>query len=489
MGLAVLDILESAAVCGQEMNMNQSDPQSSHNTRRAALIVATLSSFLGPFMSSSVNVALPSIGQEFSMSAVLLGWINTGFLLSAATLSIPFGRLGDIYGRKKIYMTGVFVFTIASVLIALSNSGMFIILCRVLQGFGASMIFATGMAILISVYPASERGRVLGIIIAAVYLGLSSGPFFGGIITQQLGWRFIFWLNLPIGLLLLAVIFLMLKGDWAEAKGSRFDLIGSVILGLSLLSTMYGFSRLPATYSYYLLALGLAGIVIFTVYELKLKDPVVDIRLFRTNMVFAFSNLAALINYAATFAVSFMLSLYLQNVQGLSPQNAGLVLVSQPLVQAVFSPMAGRISDRTEPRSVASIGMAFTLIGLVLLIFLDQDTSLYYIIGCLIFLGFGFALFSSPNTNAIMGSVDRRIYGVASAMVGTMRQLGMMFSMGVVMMILALYLGQAEIQSNNIPAFITSMKTAFSVFAVLCFGGIFASLARGKMNRVQKEPV
>ena len=203
------------------------------------------------------------------------------------------------------------------------------------------------------------------------------------------------------------------------------------------------------------------------------------------NRVFAFSNLAALINYAATFAVSFMLSLYLQNVQGLSPQNAGLVLVSQPLVQAMFSPMAGRMSDRIEPRSVASLGMAFTLIGLVLLIFLDQQTSLYYIVGCLIFLGFGFALFSSPNTNAIMGSVNRQMYGVASAMVGTMRQLGMMFSMGVVMMILALRLGQAEIQADNIPEFITSMKTAFSVFAVLCFGGIFASLARGKVSREQ----
>ena len=463
--------------------MSHPAPPFDHNTRRAALIVATLSSFLGPFMSSSVNVALPSIGREFGMGAVLLGWVNIAFLLASATMSIPFGRLGDIYGRKKIYMTGVFVFTIASVLITQAGSGMFIILCRALQGFGASMIFATGMAILISVYPPKERGRVLGIITAAVYLGLSSGPFFGGIITQQLGWRFIFWVNLPIGLTLLAVIFLMLKGDWAEAGGARFDLIGSVILGLSLLSTMYGFSKLPAAYTYYLIALGLAGIVIFTVYELKLEDPVVDIRLFRNNMVFAFSNLAALINYAATFAVSFLLSLYLQKVQGLSPQNAGLVLVCQPLVQAVFSPIAGRMSDRIEPRSVASLGMAFSLIGLVLLIFLGEQTSLYYIIGCLIFLGFGFALFSSPNTNAIMGSVERRMYGVASAIVGTMRQLGMMFSMGVVMMILALRLGQAEIQSDNAAEFILSMKTAFGVFAVLCFGGIFASLARGKMNR------
>jgi EmrB/QacA subfamily drug resistance transporter len=453
--------------------------------RRAALIVATLASFLGPFMGSSVNVALPSIGREFAMSAVLMSWINTAFLLSAATLTVPFGRLGDIYGRKKIYLTGVFIFTIASVLIALSRSGMSVIVCRVVQGFGASMIFATGMAILLSVYPAEERGKVLGINVAAVYLGLSSGPFFGGIITQHLSWRFIFWLNLPMGLLLLAVIFLMLEGDWAEARGARFDLLGSGILGLSLLSTMYGFSKLPETYAFYLLAVGLAGVVVFINYELRLEDPVVDIRLFSQNTVFAFSNLAALINYAATFAVTFLLSLYLQQVRGFSPQEAGTLLVVQPLVQAVLSPMAGRLSDRIEPRTVASIGMSLTLAGLVLLAFIDRRVSIYYVAGCLVFLGFGFALFVSPNTNAIMSSVSRRVYGVAGAMVGTMRQLGMMFSMGIVMMILAIHIGRAEIGPENADDFVGSMRTAFTVFAVLCLGGIFASLARGKVNRTE----
>ena len=451
-------------------------------TKQAALIVAVLSSFIGPFMSSSVNVALPSIGQEFSMGAVLLGWINTAFLLASASFLIPFGRLGDIYGRKRIYMLGVITFTLSSILIAGSGTGMMIILCRVFQGFGASMIFATGMPILISVIPVGERGKALGITVAAVYFGLSTGPFLGGIITQHLGWRYIFWLNVPLGLILLTIIVLMLKGDWAEARGSDFDLSGSIILGLALLLTMYGFSNLPAMYAWLLIGLGVLGMIVFVVYEMRIENPVINIDLFRYNRVFTLSNLAALINYAATFAVSFLLSLYLQKLKGFSPQAAGFTLISQPIIQAIFSPFAGRLSDRIQPRTVASSGMALTLVGLTLLTFLTGESSLIHVIICLIILGFGFALFSSPNTNAIMSSVERRYYGVAGAMVGTMRQIGMMLSMGIVMMIMALLLGKAEIGPENQEQFVRSMKIAFSVFAIMCFGGIFASMARGKMK-------
>ena len=452
-------------------------------TKRAALIVATLSSFLGPFMGSAVNIALPSIGQEFSMGAISLGWVNTAYLLAAATFLIPFGRLGDIYGRKRIYMWGVLTFTFSSVLIANSDSSVMVILFRVFQGFGSSMIFATGMPILISVFPVGERGKALGITVAAVYFGLSTGPFLGGLVTQHLGWRYIFWLNLPLGLILLSVIFFMLKGDWAEARGSKFDFAGSMILAVTLLLTMYGFSTLPSLYSGVMIASGLLGIVAFLVVEARTENPVIDINLFRYNTVFAFSNLAALINYAATFAVGFLLSLYLQRLKGLSPQEAGLVLISQPIVQAVFSPVAGWLSDRTEPRTVASLGMTCTFIGLLMLLLVDAGSAITYIVLCLMVLGFGFALFSSPNTNAIMSSVERRFFGVAGAMVGSMRQIGMMLSMGIVMMILALFLGNSEIVPENHEQFVRSTRTAFAVFAVMCFGGVFASLARGKLNR------
>jgi EmrB/QacA subfamily drug resistance transporter len=457
--------------------------QSQKAAQRAALVVATLTSFLGPFMASSVNVALPSIGEELSMGAVSLAWINTAFLLAAATFLIPFGRLGDIHGRKQIFMWGILGFALASGLLAMAGSGTSVILWRAVQGLGASMVFATGLPILISVYPAGKRGAVLGLNVAAVYLGLSMGPFIGGLITGHLGWRYVFWMNVPVGLFILAISFWMLEGDWADARGARFDLAGSALLGVALLTMMLGLARLPSATAVSLLVVGLVSLLLFVRYELRIDHPVLEIDLFRHNTVFAMSNLAALINYAATFAVGFLLSLYLQRVRGLAPQDAGLVLMAQPVVQALVSPLAGKLSDRSEPRTVASLGMAITFVGLVLLVFLDETTPLRLVVGCLAVLGLGFGIFSSPNTNAIMGAVERRFFGVAGAMVGTMRHVGMMVSMGLVMTVLAVLMGSAEISGQNQALFLEAMRISFGLFAVLCFGGIFASLARGRVER------
>ncbi|MGB5880999.1 MAG: MFS transporter, partial [Thermoanaerobaculia bacterium] len=258
---------------------------------------------------------------------------------------------------------------------------------------------------------------------------------------------------------------------------------GSVLLGLALLTMMFGLARLPSVSAVALLVVGFVSLILFVRYELRIDYPVLEIDLFRHNTVFALSNLAALINYAATFAVGFLLSLYLQKVRGLAPQDAGLVLIAQPVVQALVSPLAGKLSDRSEPRTVASLGMAITLVGLVLLVFLDDTTPLRLVVGCLAVLGLGFGIFSSPNTNAIMGSVERRFFGVAGAMVGTMRQMGMMVSMGLVMTVLAVLMGSAEISGQNQALFLEAMRISFGLFAGLCFGGIFASLARGRVDR------
>jgi EmrB/QacA subfamily drug resistance transporter len=334
-------------------------------------------------MGSSVNIALPSIGKEFAMDAVLLSWVATSFLLAAAMFLVPSGRIADIHGRKRIFTYGILIYTVSSLLSAISTSAIILISYRVLQGIGGAMIFGTAVAILTSVFPPGERGKALGINVAAVYLGLSLGPFLGGFLTQHFGWRSIFLANVPLGLIIIVIIFWKLKGEWAEAKGEKFDFTGSIIYSLTLVAIMYGFSLLPAMSSAWLILIGVLGISAFVVWELRVESPVLNINLFRNNTVFAFSNLAALINYSATFAVTFLLSLYLQYINGLSPQNAGLILISQPVVMAIFSPFAGRLSDRIEPRIVASIGMALASVGLFLFTFLNEKTSLEFIIASL----------------------------------------------------------------------------------------------------------
>lgn len=445
-------------------------------------MVATLASFLTPFMGSSVNIALPSIGKEFSMDAVLLNWVATSYLLAAAMFLVPFGKIADIKGRKKIFAYGIVIYTLSSFLCAISTSTFTLIAFRVLQGIGSAMIFGTAVAILTSVFPPGERGRALGINVAAVYLGLSLGPLLGGFLTQHLGWRSIFLANVLLGLITLTFVFLKLEGEWAEAKGEKFDLFGSLIYSISLASIMYGFSLVPAASGLWLVAAGVFIFLLFIWWEKKTENPVLDLNLFKNNTTFTFSNLAALINYSATFAVGFLLSLYLQYIKALSPQDAGLILTSQPVVMVVFSPFAGRLSDRIEPGIIASAGMSITFLSLLLFAFLGQQTTLNYIVVCLVLLGFGLALFSSPNTNSVMSSVEKKFYGVASAMLGTMRLTGQMLSMGIVMLIFAIYIGKVQITPEYYSLFLTSMKIAFSLFALLCFGGIFASLARGRVR-------
>jgi len=448
--------------------------------RGVVLVVTTIASFLTPFMGSSVNIALPSIGKEFALDAIVLGWVATSFMLSAAMFLVPFGRVADIYGRKKVFIYGMVIFTVSSFLSAISTSAMMLIYLRVLQGIGAAMVFGTGVAILTSVFPADERGRVLGINVASVYVGLSLGPVLGGLLTQHFGWRSIFFTTVPLGLVIIIAVLWKLKGEWAEAKGERFDLTGSVIYSLALAAVMYGFSILPTLLGALLIGVGTLGILAFIWWEMRVESPALNMNLFRNNAVFSLSNLAALINYSATFAVGFLLSLYLQYIKGFTPAHAGLILVSQPIVMAVLSPVAGRLSDRIEPRLIASIGMGLTTVGLVLLIFLSQNAELGFVLVSLVVLGLGFALFSSPNTNAVMSSVEKKFYGVASGTLSTMRLTGNMVSLGVVMLLFALYIGRVQITPEYYPSFLISIKTAFIIFAVLCFGGIFASLARGK---------
>lgn len=451
--------------------------------KRNALLVSVLSAFLGPFIASSITVALPSIGADLSMDAISLSWVATAYLLAASAFLVPIGRASDVYGRKKIFLWGMALVSISSIFAALSTTGCALIFWRVIQGMGSSMIFGTGITIVASVFPANERGKALGVVLTAVYVGLSAGPFIGGILTDLFGWRSIFYANVAIGVVVLATTIWKIREEWAEAKGEKFDIAGSMLYIVPFTMTMYGFMTLPSIRGGFFLAAGLAGLVLFVMWELKVEHPVLEMRLFVDNRTFLFSNLATLINYSATFAITFLISLYLQYIKGMSPQAAGLILVAQPLMQALLTTFTGKISDRVEPRILSSLGMASLVIGLGLFGFISEGVRIHLIVLNLLFLGFGFALFVSPNTNAVMGSVDKRFYGVASGTLATMRVIGQTLSMGIVMFMFMLFVGKTQITPEHYGHFMESVRAAFFVFAGLSFLGIFASLARGKMHK------
>lgn len=454
---------------------------SNNSTRIAALVIATLANFLTPFMSSAINIAVPAIGAEFAADAIILSWIPTSFLLAAAMFAVPFGRIADIHGMKKIFNYGVVIFTVASLLSALAPSVVALLIFRILQGIGGAMIFVTGLAIITSAFPPQERGKAIGINLASVYIGLSLGPVLGGFLTQYFGWRSLFYSMIPLGVLIIVISTWKLKDEWAVCKGEKFDFKGSILYSIALVMLMYGFSILPSALGFTMLILGILGLVGFVICELRVESPVLNIKLFK-NTTFAFSNLAALINYSATFAVVFLLSLYLQYIKGFQADYAGLILIVQPVLMALLSPFAGRLSDRFEAQIIASAGMALCTIGLAFFVFIDANTSIAFIMVGLSILGIGFAFFSSPNTSAIMGSVQKKFYGVASAMVSTMRLIGQMLSMGIALMAFSLFMGQVQITPAQYPGLLHSIHVVFIICTVMCLLGIFASLARGKTH-------
>jgi EmrB/QacA subfamily drug resistance transporter len=404
--------------------------------------------------------------------------VPTAYLLASAIMIVPMGRLADIRGRTKIFLAGIVIYTLGSLLSTMVPSTEVLIMFRILQGIGGAMIFGTSVAIVTSVFPANLRGRALGINVAFVYSGLAVGPVVGGILTEFFGWRSIFYANVAIGLFIFIAGLKCLKINEITEKKTRFDYQGSLLYAATIFFVMLGFQELSEPQGLLLMLAGLFTGAFFFIWEKRTEHPVFNITLLTENRVFALSSLAAFINYSATFAIGFLLSIYLQMIKGFSPLNAGLILIAQPVMQVILSPSAGKLSDRIESRIPATAGMAMITAGLLLFSFLSEETPVIIIIANLAFLGIGYALFSSPNTHAVMSSVSERYYGVASGMLGTTRLCGMMASMGISMMIFAIIMQEIPLAEVP-PGMITeSVNLAFMVFVILCAIGTVASYIR-----------
>ncbi|MGD8980487.1 MAG: MFS transporter [Desulfobacterales bacterium] len=462
-------------------NIDSKNPSDDAVSSAAVLFVVSAVQFLTPFMLSAVGVALPAIGREFSATAVQLGLVETVYIFAFSLFLIPAGRLGDIYGRKRIFTIGILVFTAGTVLISLAFTIESFIGFRFIQGCGGAMISGTSVAILSSVFPSANRGRAMGIIVGCVYLGLSLGPVLSGFMVTHLGWRWIFYLGVLVELFCLCLTVLKLKGEWAEARGERFDYVGTFLYIISLFCLIYGTLNQKEGGIYLVfIASGGLGFLIFLAFEYRCSSPILDVGLVTRNRVFAFSNLATLINYAASFGIAFFFSLYLQVVRGYSPQSAGWILIIQPVFQATLSPFFGRLADRVSPAGLATCGMALCTLSLGLASQVHAGTPMRVIMGMLALMGVGFSLFSSPNTTTVMGSVPPKSFGIASSFLATMRTMGMLCSMTIITLVFKHIMGDHPVSAQTKPFFLASMHLCMMIFCFLCVAGVFCSMVRLK---------
>lgn len=445
----------------------------------ATLFVVCMAHFLMPFMMSAVGVALPVMGREFDASAMQLGLVETTYVLSASIFLLAMGRVGDIHGRRRVFQLGILFFSLIGGAISQAWSIEMVIGLRFLQGMGGAMVMATSMAMVVAAFPPQERGKALGIAIASVYAGISCGPFFGGMLVDGLGWRSLFYLLIPLGLLTFSVARLKMHDEWAEAAGEPFDWVGLLLYGPSILLLITGVSNLSkGVWPWALLVAANIGFGLFLWWESRSRYPILNINLLLHNRIFALSNLAALFNYAATFGLTFFLSLYLQYVKGMGPHEAGTVLITQPIMQTLFSPFCGKLSDRVPAWMLATAGMTLCAVGLAVAAHLSAESSLQTVIMLLMFLGLGFALFSSPNVSIIMGSVEPRYLGVASGLNSSVRTLGMMSSMMIITLIFSYLMQGQPVTAETQPAFLASMRWALLIFCGLCVIGIGCSFGR-----------
>ncbi len=408
--------------------------------------------------------------------ATVLTLVETAFIGCTGMFMLPFGRLSDMYGREPFFLAGLSLFTICTFLMPLSPNIGVLIGIRMLQGFGGAMQVSTGLAIISDAFPLGERGRAYGIASAGVYLGISVGPTLGGLLTTQLGWRWIFYTGAPFCLLTLLLSFRTLPLPRLRKSKENFDWGGTLFNILCIGCGVLGGAFFNHLWGKIALVVSLLFLAVFLYWESRTPSPLVTLSLFRSNKEFASGCAVQFINYSGSFGVTFLFSLYLQYVHGLSAFQAGMILVLQPIIQAFLSPVFGRMSDKVPPNRLACAGMVITSLGLLVSLRLDMYSSTSMVLVVLILLGLGASLFAAPNMNIIMGSVAPMQYGLASAMTGAMRTVGMIASMTFIALVLSFFVGGEVITAKNSPQYMQAMSMALVGLLLFSAIGTFLSL-------------
>jgi EmrB/QacA subfamily drug resistance transporter len=462
------------------------------------LSVTTIGALMAAIDSTIVILGLPDMMVELHADLVSIIWVIMGYILISTILLLAFGRVADMLGRVRMYNLGFAVFTVGSALCGFSGSAMQLILSRLVQGSGAAMMMVNSIALLTEVFPPDERGRALGINSVTFAAGGVIGPVLGGLILTAGSWRWIFFINVPIGLFGTLWGLLVLKEMSKRGKNEKFDPIGATTFSLSLLAILlsltlgiqYNWTSLPIM----LLFLGFVILlVIFWVWERRVQSPVLDFSLFK-NRVYNFSVIAAMMQALALFAVNFLIIFYLIGVRGYSPLRAALLLIPLPLVSSVIAPISGVIADRIGARTPATLGLIIQSIALAWFLRLTPQTPYGQIAAGLALMGLGGGLFYAPNTSAAMNASPANRLGVASGTLATLRQAGMVMSFALSLAVAAaslphdvmlqLFVGtNVSLGSQIEQEFVIGMHSAFLVSIALCLVAAGFSLVRGKEDR------
>lgn len=448
------------------------------NNMRNLLIASSVGSFITPFTSTMLNLSLMAIGSEFGTSSHDLGYVNTVFLLSSVMMMVPLTKVTEKYGPKKVFISGLILMTVSSILSLLSPSFGLFILARIIMGIASAAVSITGIVMIVDSVDSKHRGKAIGINTTAVYLGMALGPTVGGFITDILGWRFLFLILLPIAVISLAI---MKNVNVPCTYGKeRFDFAGAVMFMTMIAFLMYGIITLPGTRAIAFIAVGSVITVVFLKYVLQKTNPILNVKIYR-NRSFSYPLAATFLNYGASYSISFFLALYLQNIGALTATEAGLIMLVQPLIQVLLTAKIGSLSDRLDSRILTTAGMILISAAVIMILFLDMEISIPYVVFIMTVIGLGFSLFSAPNSSAIMSSVSPAERGTASGNLSMMRQAGMMVSMGIGMCCISVFMGStAVMEPSTFGNFMTAMKIAFTFCLMMCIVGIYLSWKTGK---------
>ena len=454
--------------------------QYTDSERRSLMLACCAAAFITPLLSTMMNLSLDALGHEFSVGSHSLGYVNTAFLLASVIFMVPLARMGDIAGKRRLFIFGVAVIAASCILAPLSNDFWIIILFRVLIGIGAAAVACTSVSMISDVFDRGRRGWAIGINTTCVYIGLAMGPFVGGVLNDLLGWRALFLVILPFAAVAVFMIS-SFKHEIAPCAGERMSWSGCVLYGVSILLAMGGVINLPAPWAAASLLAGLALLAVFVRQQYLSEDRILDVRLFR-NRMFSGSCVAAFLNYASSYSISFFMALYLQSLQGMSATEAGALMLVQPAIQAFLTPYFGRRSDIIEDKRILpTAGMLIIAAGVASIVFYQVDTPLWCVLATMVAVGLGFSMFSAPNTSIVLSSVPPQDTGEASAMISVMRQTGMMVSMGIAMTFISVMMGSAD---NIVPEtygdFMAVLRISFVVCTGMCLAGAAASMLRGK---------